>query len=260
MGKLFRRMIIARYLGVSVGVRLLEVSHPGSSLFLVSGLCRRSSELMSPTDTTNLYHICRQAYVDICGSGLLYKFKEFEFDSPKLMMNISQRCRRFDYKQSRTHQFQFLTWSQYLTVIKPLHKDSLRSLEITFYLSDSQPIIGPNLALEMISSMEGFRALHVHIYVYHSLCDPHPTGGIGLVKQSVVDGIRECGLWSMIRGLQSFELHFDLPDTDSENPHYGPYASDEEENSEEDGSLDRWHSLRDDVEKIISKGSPQLQT
>jgi hypothetical protein len=111
---------------------------------------------------------------------LLYKFKAFEFDSPKLMMNVSQR--EFDVLfrnpdgESAPFQPQYLTYHQYLSEINRLHKDSIRSLELTFYLSDSQPILGPALALSTISSMAGLRALHIHIFVYHSLCDPrnHP--------------------------------------------------------------------------------------
>jgi hypothetical protein len=71
---------------------------------------------------------------------------------------------------------QYLTYPQYLSAINPLHKNSIRSLELTFYLSDAQPILGPAVALSTISSMVGLRALHIHIFVYHSLCDPrnHP--------------------------------------------------------------------------------------
>jgi hypothetical protein len=39
------------------------------------------------TETTALYHLCRQSYVDVVGSGLLYRARPFWFKSPTLMLN-----------------------------------------------------------------------------------------------------------------------------------------------------------------------------
>ena len=65
-------------------------------------------------DTTALYQLCRQVYVDVVGSGLLYKYRRFYFSSPKTMLN-------------------------YLWVINPVLKDSIRNIHLdinfTIYVS-----------------------------------------------------------------------------------------------------------------------------
>jgi hypothetical protein len=38
-------------------------------------------------ETTALYQLCRQVYVDVYGSGLLYRFRKFYFTSPTVMLN-----------------------------------------------------------------------------------------------------------------------------------------------------------------------------
>jgi hypothetical protein len=46
-------------------------------------------------ETTALYHLCRQSYVDVVGSGLLYRARAFCFRSPTLMLNYLVSIMRF---------------------------------------------------------------------------------------------------------------------------------------------------------------------
>jgi hypothetical protein len=54
---------------------------------------KRCKKFYSPTwpdaamETTALYQLCRHSYVDMVGSGLLYRAKPFYFKSPTLMLN-----------------------------------------------------------------------------------------------------------------------------------------------------------------------------
>jgi hypothetical protein len=43
-------------------------------------------------ETIALYQLCRQAYIDVVGSGLLYKFRKFYFSSPTSMLNYLCMC------------------------------------------------------------------------------------------------------------------------------------------------------------------------
>jgi hypothetical protein len=65
----------------------------------------------------------------------------------------------------------------------------------------------------------------------------------------------------MLKSLQSFEVHFDLPDSDSENPHCGPYRDNENEEAlrAEDDSLRRWDQLEIDVVTILAEANPLLE-
>ncbi|CZR50974.1 uncharacterized protein PAC_00849 [Phialocephala subalpina] len=86
------------------------------------------------TDTERLYMICRQSYVDVVGSGLIYRLKSFTFPSPAMMLN-------------------------YLLVIHPVHRDAIRSIAFTAKLSrTSQQKIAP-LALETLASMPNLQSL-----------------------------------------------------------------------------------------------------
>ena len=63
----------------------------------------------APKETEGLYLLSRQVYIDVVGSGLLYRFRKFYFSSPTTMLN-------------------------YLWVINPRHKDAIRTIQLDIAL------------------------------------------------------------------------------------------------------------------------------
>jgi hypothetical protein len=63
----------------------------------------------APKETAALYLLSRQVYIDVVGSGLLYRFRKFYFSSPTTMLN-------------------------YLWVINPRHKDAIRTIQLDIAL------------------------------------------------------------------------------------------------------------------------------
>ncbi|KAF8866622.1 hypothetical protein BDZ45DRAFT_278459 [Acephala macrosclerotiorum] len=107
------------------------------------------------TDTERLYMICRQSYVDVVGSGLIYRLKPFTFPSPSMMLN-------------------------YLLVIHPVHRDAIRSITFTAKLSRTgQKNIAP-LALETLASMPNLQSLTLKLLLYSS--EDKPLQHIGIFQ------------------------------------------------------------------------------
>ncbi|KAE8444585.1 hypothetical protein EG329_014416 [Mollisiaceae sp. DMI_Dod_QoI] len=96
-------------------------------------------------DTERLYMICRQSYVDVVGSGLIYRLKPFTFSSPAMMLN-------------------------YLLVIHPVHRDAIRSISLTTKLSRSIKNIQP-LALSTLASLPNLQTLNLKLLLGYNLCD-----------------------------------------------------------------------------------------
>ncbi|KUJ22721.1 uncharacterized protein LY89DRAFT_728840 [Mollisia scopiformis] len=96
-------------------------------------------------DTERLYMICRQTYVDLVGSGLLYQMIPFKFSSPQTMLN-------------------------YLLVIHPVHRDAIRNIIVDINLIHVPKSFHP-LALSTLSSMTNLRYLEVQIIIAKRLFD-----------------------------------------------------------------------------------------
>lgn len=93
-----------------------------------------------------LLKVCRQTYLEVVGSGILYTLLKFAFTSEATMYH-------------------------YLLAINPRHKDLIRSIHIhltmtrgTLYLSRK--------ALLTLASLPSFRYLEVHIDIDYFLCAP----------------------------------------------------------------------------------------
>jgi hypothetical protein len=152
----------------------------------------------APNETAALYLLCRQVYVDVVGSGLLYQFRKFSFTSPLTMLN-------------------------YLWVINPRHKDAIRSIELDLNLSTymkcfvDEPPRTCGRPFDMIASCRNLQHFILNIYIswgHYELHIPlHNQWGRASVNpisvsEHVLKLITGCIALKSIRGLKSFELYF----------------------------------------------------
>jgi hypothetical protein len=139
-------------------------------------------------ETTALYQLCRQTYVDVVGSGLLYSAKTFLFGSPTLMLN-------------------------YLWVINPVHKDAIRSIELWISFHSRNKTL-PSKALEFLAECNGLRHLVLGIDVDNSNCDITRIHGSKTfaVSGKLLAKIRDWDALRQIKGLWSFYLDISTQD------------------------------------------------
>lgn len=154
----------------------------------------------APNETAALYLLCRQVYVDVVGSGLLYQIRKFFFTSPLTMLN-------------------------YLWVINPRHKDAIRSIELDLNLSTymkcfvDEPPRTCGRPFEMIASCRNLQHFILNIYIswghyeLHHLQPHNQWGYVSAahtlsVSERVLKLITGCVALKAIRGLKSFELCF----------------------------------------------------
>ncbi|KAN0106846.1 hypothetical protein V8E51_009722 [Hyaloscypha variabilis] len=136
-------------------------------------------------ETAALYLLCRQIYVDVVGSGLLYSAKMFVFDSPTLMLN-------------------------YLWVINPVHKDAVRSIKLQIVFRAGKKTL-PSKALELLAGCKGLRNLALHLDVDDLTSERVTVVGMYRgyqVSDKLLRNIREWEALREIKGLMSFDLHF----------------------------------------------------
>ncbi|KAE9370058.1 hypothetical protein N431DRAFT_484386 [Stipitochalara longipes BDJ] len=164
-------------------------------------------------ETTALYQLCRQTYVDVVGSGLLYSAKTFLFRSPTLMLN-------------------------YLWVINPVHKDAIRSIELWISFRHRNKTL-PSKALEFLAGCKGLRHLALRLDVDSSNCQITRMPGrykTFQVSEKLLIKIREWDALRQIKGLLSFELRV--------------FTGDEWWTP---GAKDRYHQLEEDLRGALLK-------
>jgi hypothetical protein len=136
----------------------------------------------SAQETAALYQLCRQTYVDVVGSGLLYSAKTFLFTSPTLMLN-------------------------YLWVINPVHKDAIRSIELWISFTHRNKTL-PSKALEFLAECKGLRHLDLRIDFDRSTCEMTRIYGrkTFAVSGKLLAKIREWDALRQIKRLLLFDL------------------------------------------------------
>jgi hypothetical protein len=139
----------------------------------------------SAQETASLYQLCRQTYVDVVGSGLLYSNKYFIFKSPTLMLN-------------------------YLWVINPVHKDAIANVELTLSFRNGNKTL-PSKAFEFLAECKGLRDLTLYMVVDHSNCDTTQYAASPYVIWYEISGkllakIREWDALRQIKRLLLFDL------------------------------------------------------
>ena len=150
----------------------------------------------APKETAALYLLCRQAYVDVVGSGLLYKFRKFHFSSPTTMLN-------------------------YLLVINPRHKNAMRSIKLDLNLASylgcfrEEPPRSCGRPFEMIASCKSLQHFTLNIkfdwgHYRAQWVGNWPSRSVKSisVKENILKTITDCVALKSIRGLKSFELLF----------------------------------------------------
>jgi hypothetical protein len=133
-------------------------------------------------ETAAIYQLCRQIYVDVVGSGLLYSAQTFLFTSPTLMLN-------------------------YLWVINPVHKDAIHSIELWISFTHRNKTL-PSKALEFLAECKGLRHLALRIDFDTSTCEMTRIHGRKTFAASskLLAKIREWDALRQIKGLLSFDL------------------------------------------------------
>ncbi len=156
----------------------------------------------APQETSALYLLSRQVYIDVVGSGLLYRFRKFYFSSPTTMLN-------------------------YLWVINPRHKDSIRTIQLDIALVTylrcftADPPRTCGRPFEMIASCQNLQHFSLNIKLdqkYYRIQRGPPYGihywhwsyrGTPVsitISSTVLDLVAGCASLKSIRGLKSFEL------------------------------------------------------
>jgi hypothetical protein len=153
----------------------------------------------APQETAALYLLSRQVYIDVVGSGLLYRFRKFYFSSPTTMLN-------------------------YLWVINPRHKDAIRTVQLDIALGTHFRCFLPNpprtcgRPFEMIASCQNLQHFSLNIKLdrrYHEVQYKPGNGSHWSLRQipvsvsiynEILDLVAGCASLKSIRGLKSFEL------------------------------------------------------
>jgi len=147
-------------------------------------------------ETSALYQLCRQVYVDVYGSGLLYRFQRFHFTSPNIMLN-------------------------YLWVINPVHKDAIRTIELDLGLAKDLRCFREDAPrscgrpFDMLAKCKGLQYLSLGISLSYGFFEVQWSGGNNwqtrfmrscTVDESAVKKIMESVPLRKIRGLKWFEI------------------------------------------------------
>ncbi|KAE9381472.1 hypothetical protein N431DRAFT_539121 [Stipitochalara longipes BDJ] len=151
----------------------------------------------APKETAGLYLLCRQVYVDVVGSGLLYAFRKFHFTSPPTMLN-------------------------YLWVINPRHKDAIRTIQLDMNLSmylqcfDDNPPPKCGRPFEMIATCRNLQHFVLNLRMTRSQYSTQWEGSYWTIRAAKSISVNEnflqlilnCAALRDIRGLKSFEILF----------------------------------------------------
>ncbi|KAF4627153.1 hypothetical protein G7Y89_g11004 [Cudoniella acicularis] len=178
-------------------------------------------------ETESLYLICKQSYVDVYGSGLLYQFKRFFSLSPVCMLN-------------------------YLSVINPIHKEALAQLQLNFHLTEKSWKLKPDSALAFIARLPSLKKLAIWASIRNDLIEfkplrwnpwQSPTRWVQYsIPERVLESIRTNGILNSIRGLSEFDLVI-LP--------YGAITNDETEYQKKEGEDDRWDAVEETSREVV---------
>jgi hypothetical protein len=142
---------------------------------------------------------------------------------------------------------------QYLSVINPMHKDAIRSLEVNFTLYRNHARLKPDVALKMISSIKGLQALRVNLLISGDLCVFNGAVGSQLVywqvQERVLKDIEECPGWNKIKGLRHFSLvilalKLNLAFMNNFELHRMP------------GEKEKWEAMEKNVTRIVTEAKP----
>jgi hypothetical protein len=136
----------------------------------------------------SLSETCRQTYIDMIGSGLLYKIASFEFSNyPHL--------------------------DQYLSVIKPSHKKSVTSLHLALELPIAGKCCGnlperiPPRAINAVKACEGLRTITLDLTLHHVKVSSYPYVYKTSIQDETLEHIRErCEQLACLSNLRSFNL------------------------------------------------------
>lgn len=168
-------------------------------------------------ETAALYQLCRQTYVDVVGSGLLYSAKTFLFTSPTLMLN-------------------------YLWVINPVHKDAIRSIELWISFTHRHKTL-PSKAVEFLAGCKGLRHLDLRLDFDRSTCEMtriHSQRKFA-VSEKMLAKIRDWDALRQIKGLLSFDLRIVSEESNIFVPGWTP------------GAEDRYRQLEEDLRNVLLK-------
>jgi hypothetical protein len=168
-------------------------------------------------ETAALYQLCRQTYVDVVGSGLLYSAKTFVFTSPTLMLN-------------------------YLWVINPVHKDAIRSIVLWISFTHRNKTL-PSKAVEFLAGCKGLRHLDLRIDFDRSTCEMTRIHGSKTfaVSDKLLGKIREWDALRQIKGLLSFDLRIVSDERNIFDQGWTP------------GAEDRYRRLKKDLRNALLK-------
>jgi hypothetical protein len=168
----------------------------------------------APKETAALYLLSRQVYIDVVGSGLLYRFRKFYFSSPTTMLN-------------------------YLWVINPRHKDAIRTIQLDIALVTylgcfaADPARTCGRPFEMLAGCQNLQHftlnIKLHPKYYRMQYKPgnwnhwqhwslRQTPVSMTVSNTVLDLVAGCASLKRIRGLKSFELLWTPTRSSLQNP------------------------------------------
>ncbi|CZS98323.1 uncharacterized protein RAG0_07095 [Rhynchosporium agropyri] len=96
------------------------------------------------TESTKLSLLSRKTYIDFTGGSLLYRLKAFRFASPTLLLN-------------------------YLCVINPVHKSSIREFALHIYLKPHSTTL-PTKAFQLLSTCTNIQNVTLIIRLPRDMC------------------------------------------------------------------------------------------
>lgn len=151
-------------------------------------------------ETNAISTICKQLYVEIVLSALLYKYKTFQFTSQVL--------------------FRQFMWS-----IKPSHKNAIQSIEICMDL-DTLSYAPTKKVFAALGDLENFKHLYITLWVgvlYYVAAPWYKINGIDYkerfdLKEDFMSKVRNFAEWKLVTDLQTFRLEVFLTSTWSVPP------------------------------------------
>jgi hypothetical protein len=132
--------------------------------------------LMPKIDTSRLYLLCRQTYLDVVGRGLIYSQKLFFFCSQTLMLN-------------------------YLWVIHPIHLNAIQSIELNINYNHALAL--NTQAFDKLAECRSLKNLFINIKVSPALCRTRRgTLGYGFTYLLPTHLLTKLTSWESIRALR----------------------------------------------------------
>ena len=250
---------------------------------------KKGKKFYSPTwsdaamETTALYQLCRQSYVDVVGSGLLYRARPFWFKSPTLMLNylvsmidfltffaplilefssynhvLSREPRVAWHFNSPLKHFRIDKLTPQLWVINPVHKDAICSIKLRFNIRNDSKTL-PSKALEFLAECRGLHHLTLEMDVDSAVCTPSwvPTapGTFGRtfyyeVPDTILAKVEEWKALKGIKGLLSFAFHVIVTRKVYRPYYYGSWTT-RTEALTKPSSEERYLQLEDNLRRAI---------